>query len=257
MDDSYDTGVMGEVTPAQKLEQSRAIINSLRRLKDIQGQKLGSADWWKSQVSLDTPKDQDAVDVGNDIAIGFTPGLGTLQAGRDFERSRREGSALGMGLSALGLIPFAGGVTKLAKGAIGVGAKVKALREGVDAMSKTPNRVRIPHEIDPEKLRDVISEMKKLGRPKIDVVDTGEEYLALEGSHRLTAAHKLGMKPIYNVVDQESIIDPKAYDVDTYNFKWDDNKPHTAGEMAWEMHGDGRSPQLDFIKRTKSEKKER
>jgi hypothetical protein len=117
-----------------------------------------------------------------------------------------------------------------------------------DSMSKTPNRVRIPHEIDPEKLRDVISEMKKFGRPKIDVVDTGEEYLALEGSHRLTAAHKLGMKPIYNVVDQESIIDPKAYDVDTYNFKWDDNEPHTAGEMAWEMHGDGRSPQLDFIK---------
>ncbi len=117
-----------------------------------------------------------------------------------------------------------------------------------DSMSKTHNLVRIPHEIDPEKLSDVISKMKKFGRPKIDVVDTGEEYLALEGSHRLTAAHKLGMKPIYNVVDQESIIDPKAYDVDTYNFKWDDNEPHTAGEMAWEMHGDGRSPQLDFIK---------
>jgi hypothetical protein len=127
MADSYDTGFMGEDTPAQKLEQGRAIINSLRRLKDIQGQKLGSADWWKSQVSLDTPENQDAVDVGNDIAIGFTPGLGTLQAGRDFERSRREGSKLGMGLSALGMIPFFGGATKLVKGA-GVGAKVKALR---------------------------------------------------------------------------------------------------------------------------------
>ena len=124
---SYDTGFMGEDTPAQKLEQGRAIINSLRRLKDIQGQKLGSADWWKSQVSLDTPENQDAVDVGNDIAIGFTPGLGTLQAGRDFERSRREGSKLGMGLSALGMIPFFGGATKLVKGA-GVGAKIKALR---------------------------------------------------------------------------------------------------------------------------------
>ena len=127
MANSYDTGFMGEDTPAQKLEQTRAIINGLRRFKDIQSKKLSSGDWWKSQVSLDTPKDQDAVDVANDIAVGFTPGLGTLQAGRDFERSRREGSELGMGLSALGMLPFVGGVTKLVKGA-GVGAKVKALR---------------------------------------------------------------------------------------------------------------------------------
>jgi len=127
MADSYDTGFMGEDTPAQKLEQTRAIIDGLRRFKDIQSKKLSSGDWWKSQVSLDTPEDQDAVDVGNDIAIGFTPGLGTLQAGRDFERSRREGSKLGMGLSALGMLPFVGGMTKLVKGA-GAGAKAKALR---------------------------------------------------------------------------------------------------------------------------------
>ena len=117
MADSYDTGFMGEDTPAQKLEQTRAIIDGLRRFKDIQSKKLSSGDWWKSQVSLDTPKNQDAVDVGNDIAVGFTPGLGTLQAGRDFERSRREGSKLGMGLSALGMLPLAGGIIKSVKGA--------------------------------------------------------------------------------------------------------------------------------------------
>lgn len=112
MANSYDPGL--------RRERTRAVMNSLRRFKDIQSQKLGSADWWKSQVSLDTPEDQDAVDVANDIAVGFTPGLGTLQAGRDFERSRREGSAVGMGLSALGFIPFAGGVIKGVKGAVNV-----------------------------------------------------------------------------------------------------------------------------------------
>jgi len=119
MADSYDAGFMGEETPAEKLEQTRAIINSLRQFKDIQSKKLGSGDWWKSQVSLDTPQDQDLVDAGNDIAIGFTPGLGTLQSARDFERARREGSPLGMGLSALGMIPFFGGATKGVKAALG------------------------------------------------------------------------------------------------------------------------------------------
>lgn len=148
MADSYDTGFMGEYTPAQNLEQGRAIINGLRRLKDIEGQKLSSADWWKSQFSLDTPEDQDAVDVGNDIAIGFTPGLGTLQAGRDFERLRREGSKLGMGLSALGIIPFVGGITKLVKGA-GVGARFNAntMQQLAEGLRRGRNSKKLSNEI--------------------------------------------------------------------------------------------------------------
>ena len=110
------------------------------------------------------------------------------------------------------------------------------------------NLVRLPNEIDAKKLNEVMEEMKVLGRPRIDVVDTGEEYLALEGSHRLTAAHKLGIKPIYNIVDQNAIINPNKYDVDTYNFKWDEDSPHSAGEMAFEMYGDGKNGRLDFGK---------
>lgn len=62
--------------------------------------------------SLDTPRDSDLVDLGIDIGAGFAPGIGTALSARDFERARREGDALGMGLSSLGMIPFVGGVPR-------------------------------------------------------------------------------------------------------------------------------------------------
>lgn len=65
-------------------------------------------------VSLDTPQDQDAADVSADILAGFAPGLGTAQGARDFERARREHDNLGMGLSAAGMVPFVGGMAKVA-----------------------------------------------------------------------------------------------------------------------------------------------
>ena len=48
-------------------------------------------------VSLDTPEDADLADTAIDIGAGFLPVVGTAQAGRDFERARREGDKLGMG----------------------------------------------------------------------------------------------------------------------------------------------------------------
>ena len=77
----------------------------------------------KDLVSLDTPENQDGVTIANDIAAGFTPGLGTAMSLRDYERARRDGDYLGMGLSAVGMIPFAAGVTK-GIGAMRKGAKV-------------------------------------------------------------------------------------------------------------------------------------
>ena len=53
-------------------------------------------------VSLDTPEDVDLGDMALDIGAGFLPVVGTAQAGRDFERARREGDKLGMGLSEIG-----------------------------------------------------------------------------------------------------------------------------------------------------------
>lgn len=93
---------------------AQAIINELRR----RGANM---------VSLDTPQDQDLSEILTDIGAGFLPVVGTAQAGRDFERARREGDILGMGLSGLGMIPVVGGVTrgvnKLRKGVKNVDRK--------------------------------------------------------------------------------------------------------------------------------------
>lgn len=86
-----------------------------------------------NMVSLDTPEDQDFADIGADIAMGFVPVVGTAQAGRDFERARRDKDKLGMVLSAAAGIPVVGGVAKAAnkgrKAKKSTEATVKALRE--------------------------------------------------------------------------------------------------------------------------------
>lgn len=87
----------GEV---KKDDNLRGLINSMRKM-----------------FSLDTPKDMTAGETVADIAAGFVPGLGTAQAARDFERARREGDKLGMGLAGVGMIPVVGGMTKVAKAA--------------------------------------------------------------------------------------------------------------------------------------------
>lgn len=63
-------------------------------------------------VSLDSPNDSDLVDTGIDIGAGFLPYVGTALSARDFERARREGDALGMGLSTLGMVPVVGGIPR-------------------------------------------------------------------------------------------------------------------------------------------------
>ena len=77
-------------------------------------------------VSLDTPEDADLADTAIDIGAGFLPVVGTAQAGRDFERARREGDKLGMGLAGLGMVPVVGGVTK----------GISKLRKGAKAADK-------------------------------------------------------------------------------------------------------------------------
>lgn len=88
-------------------------------------------------VSLDTPQDSDLADTAIDIGAGFVPGIGTAQAGRDFERARREGDKVGMALASVGMVPVVGGVAKAASKAR-KGAKVAeevapTVREAVEA----------------------------------------------------------------------------------------------------------------------------
>jgi len=61
--------------------------------------------------------------------------------------------------------------------------------------------VKLLHETDDDHLAKVKAEMMELGAPKINVLpDTPEgcdfiAYVALEGTHRLTAAYELGLVP--------------------------------------------------------------
>lgn len=91
-------------------------------------------------TSLDTPQDMTAAETAADIAAGFVPGIGTAQSARDFERARREGDKLGMGLSAVGMVPVVGGVVKPAKVA------AKSLGDLVDQYVR---RVRKMEELGP------------------------------------------------------------------------------------------------------------
>lgn len=66
---------------------------------------------WRKLLSLDPQPDQNEGTTAADLAIGFSPLVGNLQAMRDFERSRREGDTLGMTLSGIGAgLPIAGGM---------------------------------------------------------------------------------------------------------------------------------------------------
>lgn len=61
-------------------------------------------------------------------------------------------------------------------------------------------RIWAKHEPEPRHLRDVVEEMKELGRPTIRCVDWRGELYAIEGSHRLRAAFDLGLAPNIVVV---------------------------------------------------------
>ena len=63
---------------------------------------------------LDQPE-MTGAETAADIALGFTPYVGTAMGFRDFERARRDDDKLGMGLGILGMIPFARGAIKSAE----------------------------------------------------------------------------------------------------------------------------------------------
>jgi hypothetical protein len=152
----------------------------------------------RNLISLDSPADQDVADIGADIALGFVPVVGTAQAGRDFERARRENDKLGMVLSAAAGVPIVGGVAKTAnaarKGKKAVKATVDALR-GYD-----PAKVAVDY---PDRAPPVM----KLDKKK------GEEFLGKDLSPEAKAvqkARKAAQKdidagnytPYFNVADR-------------------------------------------------------
>jgi hypothetical protein len=84
-----------------------------------------------------------------------------------------------------------------------------------------------------ERLEAVKAEMLVLGAPAVQVVDCGDYYMALEGSHRIAAAHDLGLVPELTVYQQDDEIDISLFDwFDTANW---DRTIYPAGEVAGEL----------------------
>jgi len=89
------------------------------------------------------------------------------------------------------------------------------------------------HGTDPDKLAQVIDEMRSLGAPTIEVVDCGDYMQALEGSHRLAAASALGLMPAMIIHEQGETLDVTGYDwFDEANWS---GQEYTAGEVAGEL----------------------
>jgi len=107
----------------------------------------------RNLVSLDAPEEQDALDVGADFAIGFTPVLGQIQALRDFERARRADDSAGMAISAASFIPF--------------GKLIGALRKTDPVMREITVYHGTPHQFPP-------TEANPLGEFDASKIGTGE-----------------------------------------------------------------------------------
>ena len=71
----------------------------------------------------------------------------------------------------------------------------------------------IPGVKSKEHLEKVMEEMQGLGAPIIRVVDCGDAYFALEGTHRLRAACLLGIAPTLDVVEEQDQVDLTWMDI--------------------------------------------
>jgi len=84
--------------------------------------------WAEPLYSLDIPESLEGDQLAAEVAAGFTPGVGTAQGVRDLVRGLRAGDPMEIGLGALGLVPFMGGVTKAVRGARKLPTSVAAAR---------------------------------------------------------------------------------------------------------------------------------
>jgi len=125
----------------RELEKNRKIKASRKQIDLVNALRNRAS----NLVSLDSPTDSDALDLAVDLGLGFVPGPGTALSARDFERARRENDPLGMGLSAIGMIPVAGGAVRAVNKAktIAKKSKEKTIRDSLEAaLNETPEFVK-------------------------------------------------------------------------------------------------------------------
>ena len=78
-------------------------------------------------------------------------------------------------------------------------------------------RVTAIHGVDQEKLASVVAEMITLGAPTIRIVNSCNGWLAIEGTHRLAAASKLGLEPNFIELADDELVDGETIDIDVGN----------------------------------------
>jgi hypothetical protein len=89
------------------------------------------------------------------------------------------------------------------------------------------------HAPEAGKLAEVVAQMQTLGAPTIEVIDCGDYLMALEGSHRLAAAARLGIEPTLIVHAQDEMMDVSGYDwFQAQNWT---GTVYAAGEVAGEL----------------------
>jgi len=90
------------------------------------------------------------------------------------------------------------------------------------------------HAPEIEKLELVKAQMATLGAPTIRVVDCGDYYMALEGCHRVAAAHDLDITPEWVTFEQDEVLDITEFDwYDPANWA---ETVYPAGEVAGELY---------------------
>lgn len=84
-------------------------------------------------------------------------------------------------------------------------------------------------------LVEVLAYMKQHGSPTIRVVDCGDYYQALEGSHRTAGASILGLPINFDILEQDDNINSSTLDLDGLAY----DEEYTAGEIAAEIYHSG------------------
>lgn len=141
-------------------------------------------------VSLDTPEDQDLADTAIDIGAGFLPVVGTAQAGRDFERARREGDKIGMALASVGAVPVVGGAANLAN-------KVRKGKKVADKIADSAPSLREVIEKSASQADATTANIK----PKVEKITL--DLRTPEGEAEFVK--KYGRKPVHTMTEQERV----------------------------------------------------
>jgi len=162
-----------------------AVINALR-------------DRARKFVSLDTPEDSDLGDMAIDIGAGFLPVVGTAQAGRDFERARRDKDKLGMALASLGAVPVVGGVANAAN-KVRKGAKVAEAAN--DAVNRPSLRAVVEDAVRQAETKAAPDPATANIKPKVPKITL--DLRTPEGEAEFVK--KYGRKPVHTMTEQERV----------------------------------------------------